>query len=629
MLQDIRDNSQGVIAKVIVGLIVAVFALFGVESIIGGFTSSPPVAEINGEEITEFQLQNSVQNLLNSLGGGIDSLDQSLLEQVALGQIIEEVILRQSAQNASMSISSDRIDESIINNPQFQINGAFDPDLAIRTMASQGFNVPVYRDSLKQQMLLSQVASAYTSSSFVIDSELNRMAELSAQTRDFRYVSIPLGTRTLGTAISDAEIQAHFDANQADFTQDETVVARYVLLDKDVIAEEIAVDESELRRQYEEERSEFEGSAEKRASHILFEVGASLSEEAATQAANDALQRMGSGEEFEALALELSSDTGSAQDGGDIGYTDGTAFPAAVETALESLAVNEVSTAVVSEFGVHLIKLTEDTENVFQSFEEVSERIEREMKSSQVELTYAERLEDLSNLAFETGSLEAVSQQMDLVILTSDAFGRSGGNGVFSNPNVVSQAFAEEVLLDGNNSEVVELGDSRAMVLSVLEFHEASILPLAEVEPEIAVLLRTEMEREAVEALGDELLTALEAGTDLEQLLTENDLGWITAEAANRGAPSVNQEILTQAFAMTEPAEGTSQNASVSLANGTFVLIELNQVNPGTLDSMPEADREGMSTAIVADLGNSDFQAFMSNLQQNADIDSRVEEEIF
>lgn len=629
MLQDIRDNSQGVIAKVIIGLIVAVFALFGVESIIGGFTSSPPVAEINGEEITEFQLQNSVQNLLNSLGGGIDSLDQSLLEQVALGQIIEEVILRQSAQNASMSISSDRIDESIINNPQFQINGAFDSDLAIRTMASQGFNVPVYRDSLKQQMLLSQVASAYTSSSFVIDSELIRMAELSAQTRDFRYVSVPLGTRTLGTAISDTEIQAHFDANQADFTQDETVVARYILLGKDVIAEEIAVDESELRAQYEEERSEFEGSSEKRASHILFEVGANLSEDAATQAASDALRRMDSGEEFEALALELSSDTGSAQDGGDIGYTDGTAFPAAVETALESLALNEVSTPVVSEFGVHLIKLTEDAENVFQTFEEVSERIEREMKSSQVELIYAERLEDLSNLAFETGSLEAISQQMDLVILTSDAFGRSGGNGVFSNLNVVSQAFAEEVLLDGNNSEVVELSDSQAVVLSVLEFNEASILPLSEVEPEIAVLLRTEMEREAVQALGDELLTTLEAGNDLEGLLIENELEWITAEAANRGAPGVNREILAQAFAMTEPVEGAPQNSSISLANGTFVLIELNQVNPGTLEAMPEADREGMSTAIVADLGNSDFQAFMSNLQQNADIDSRVTEEAF
>lgn len=629
MLQDIRDNSQGVIAKVIIGLIVAVFALFGVESIIGGFTSSPPVAEINGEEITEVQLQASVQNLLNSLGGSIESLDQSLLEQVALGQIVEEVILRQSAQKASMSISSDRIDRSIINNPQFQINGVFDPDLAGRTMVSQGFTIPLYRESLEQQMLLSQVASAYTSSSFVMDSELSRMAELSAQTRDFRYLSIPLGTRTLGTAISDAEIQEYYDANQGDFTQQETVVARYVSLDKEVIAEKLEVDESQVRAQYEEERAAFEGSAEKRAAHILFEVGPSLSEEAALQLATEAQQRLQAGEEFADLALELSTDTGSAQDGGDIGYTDGSAFPAAVEAALEVLAVDEVSDAVVSEFGVHLVKLTEDSENVFQDFEELAERIEREMKSSQVEQMYAERLGDLSNLAFETGNLEAIAEQLNVVIYTSEPFARTGGNGIFSNPAVVSHAFSDEVMLEGNNSDVIELGDSRAVVLSVLEFNEASLLPMSEVEPEIAVLLRTEMEREAVQALGDEILSALEAGNGLDTLLVENELEWIAEEATRRAEPTVNQEILRQAFAMSEPSEGTPEHANITLGNDTFVLIELEKVNPGSLDAMEVAEREGMTSAIVADLGNSDFQAFMSNLQQNADIDSRVTEEVF
>ena len=114
MLQDIRDNSQGVIAKVIIGLIVAVFALFGVDSIIGGFIASPPVAEVNGEEISEAQLQNNTQQFLNSIGGDIGSIDQDLLEQIALNQLIEEVVLRQSAENGSMLVSSNRIDRNIL-----------------------------------------------------------------------------------------------------------------------------------------------------------------------------------------------------------------------------------------------------------------------------------------------------------------------------------------------------------------------------------------------------------------------------------------------------------------------------------------------------------------------------------
>ena len=468
MLQDIRDNSQGVIAKVIIGFIVAIFALFGVDSIMNGFITSPPVAEINGEEVSEAQLQANTQNLLNSIGGSADSLDQGLLEQIALGQIVEEVLLRQSAQASNMSVSSNRVDRSIIENPNFQINGVFDSDLAIRTMASQGFSIPIYRDTLQQQMLLSQLANAYSSSAFVTDSELERIAGLAAQTRDFRYLSIPLGTRTLGTAISDAQIQSYYTENPQDFTQPETVSVSYVLLDKNIISNEIELDEGVIEAQYETERSAFEGSAEKRASHILFEVGGDLSEEQALEMAATAKQRIDAGEDFGAVALDVSTDTVSAEDGGDIGYTDGTAFPVALEEVLEILSVDEVSGPVISDFGVHIVMLTEDSENVFQSFEEVADRIERQLKSSEVELIYAQRLGDLSNLAFETGNLETISEELGLDVLISGTFGRTGGSGIFSNQALIAAAFSEEVLLEGNNSEVVELSPSQAVVLNAL-----------------------------------------------------------------------------------------------------------------------------------------------------------------
>ncbi len=105
MLQDIRDNSQGVIAKVIIGLIVAIFVLFGAESIIGGLTRAPGVAEVNGEEISDFQLQQGIQELINSIGGSAEGIEQSLLEQIAMNQIVEETLQRQSAQAADLVIS--------------------------------------------------------------------------------------------------------------------------------------------------------------------------------------------------------------------------------------------------------------------------------------------------------------------------------------------------------------------------------------------------------------------------------------------------------------------------------------------------------------------------------------------
>lgn len=625
MLQDLRENSQGVIAKVIIGFIVAIFALTGVEWLIGGFISSPPVAEINGEEITEAQLQFNTQNLLASLGGA--DIDQELLEQIALNQLIEETVLKQSADRAGMIVSSDRVDRAIIENPSFQINGVFDSDLAVRTMASQGYNIPLYRQALSQSMLLGQIANAYSASNFITDSELESIAELTQQTRDFRYVSVTMGTRTLGNAISQEEIQRYYDENPAEFTQEESVNINYVVLDRNVIADEIQVDEAEIRAQYDAQRADFEGSSEKRASHILFEVGGTMDEAAAIDLAATARQRLLDGEDFGAVALELSSDTVSAEEGGDIGYTDGSAFPQPIEAALETLALNEISEPVVTEFGVHVVKLTEDAENVYQAFEEISDRIERELKSAEVDLLFAERIEDMSNLAFETGDLITISEQLGLEIQSADSVPRAGSSGLFANQALVTAAFSDEVMLEGNNSDVIEIGDNQAVVLWVQQFNESAVLPLDDVMGEISVILRTQMEREAVQSLGEELLIAAGEGGDVDTLLADNELEWLDAENISRNDFSVNREVIDHVFTMAAP-ESEPIVSSVSLANGTFVLVELNQVNPGEFSAIPEPERNRLVDSLQSDLGVSDYQSFLVSLREGSDISAAMLEEV-
>ena len=626
MLQDIRENSQGMIAKVIIGVIVAIFALTGVEWLIGGFVASPPVAEVNGEEITEVQLQANTQNLLASLGGA--DIDQQLLEQIALNQLIEETVMKQSVDRAGMNVSSNRVDRAILENPNFQINGVFDGDLAVRTMASQGYSIALYRDALSQSILLGQLANAYSASNFVTGSELESIAALMQQTRDFRYLSITLGTRTLGTPITQEEIQNYYASNPAEFTEEESVDLSYVVLDRNVISEEIAVAESEILAQYDAQRADYEGSSEIRASHILFELSSDLSEEAAVQLASETRQRLLDGEDFATLALELSSDTVSAEEGGDIGYTDGTAFPETLEVALEALSLDEISEPVISEFGVHLLKLTEDAENVYQSFDEVRDSIERELKSAEVDLLFAERIEDLSNLAFETGDLLTISEQLNLEIQSVSSVSQANGSGLFANSAVLDAAFSNEVILDGNNSDVIEIGDSQAIVLRLSHYNESTLLPLEEAAAEISVILRTEKEREAVAELGELLLAARENGADIDSLLQENELEWIDAKGVDRNAFTVNREILEHVFSMPKP-ESSASVSNIVLPNGTYVLIELNEVAVGELSSIPETDRERLVSSLESDLGVSDYQSFLNSLKENSDITASMLEEIF
>ncbi len=623
MLQKIRDNSQGVIAKVIIGLIIAVFALFGAESIIGGFMTTPPAAEVNGEEISEQQLLNSTQNLLASIGGNPESFDQGLIEQIALNQLVEETLLRQAALDARMRVSDGRIDRAIIESPQFQIDGVFSSDLAVRTIASQALNVPLYRQQLRSNMLMSQLANAYTSSNFITDTELQTIAELRLQSRGFRFLSMTIGTRTLGVAISDAEISSYYQANQEAFTVAESVQLDYVLLDKAQLSDAIEVNDAEVLAAYERERDAAVAATERRASHILFEVGPSLTLDAAQAQALAAKQRLDAGEDFAEVASELSNDLASAELGGDIGYSDGTAFPQAMEEALLTMAVGDVSEPIATEFGVHLVMLTESDDNSYPAFEEVSERIIVNMKNAEVEQLFAARLETLSNMAFESPDIATISTALDLPVLNSELITRSGGQGLFSNPNVITEAFSEDVLLNDHNSSVIELNDAQAMVMRKSNHNEAFVRPITEVQGEIAVLIRTAMERAKVQELGNELLAALKAGNAVDEQLLENELEWFTETAVTRTSSTVNSDIIASVFAMQKPADGAPTYSGSTLGNGTYVLIELMSVNPGAVSELTMEDRSAIVESLLNDKGNAEFGATINNLKGSASITTR------
>ena len=225
-------------------------------------------------------------------------------------------------------------------------------------------------------------------------------------------------------------------------------------------------------------------------------------------------------------------------------------------------------------------------------------------------------------MAFETGDLLTISEELNLVILQSEPIGRSGGSAIFANQALITAAFSDAVLLEGNNSDVIELDTEQAVVLRVREFTEAVVQPLQEVQPEIAVILRTEMEKDEVQELGNRLLAAAVAGEGLDELLVENELGWIVEEAVERIAFTANREIINKAFEMQRPTS-EAVLATITLDNGTFVLLELNQVQPGAIDSLEEDELITLTDTLASSLGNSDFEAFLNNLKGNADIQLR------
>lgn len=621
MLQNIRDNAQGVVSKVIIGLLVGVFALFGAESIVGGFFSSSNAVSVNGEDITEQQLSSSVQNLMMQLGSEVANYDEDVLREIALGQLVEESLLRQAAERSDMTISNESLDREILRTPQFQVNGRFDDDLARRVMTSQGFTPSMYRATLAEQMLLGQLVNAYAGSSFVTDASLERIAALQGQTRDFRYVAVPLGTRTLGEAIEPEAIQAYYDNNPSEFTIDEQIVIEYVVLDKDEIFSELDIDENRVREQYESERAEALGSVERRAAHILFEMSSSLSEDDALALAREAKARIDAGEDFGEVAREVSHDVVSAEDDGDIGYTDGSVFPDALEQALDNLEVGGVSEPVVSEFGVHLVRLTEYDTRDYPEFEEVAERIERSLTQGQLDQLYFSRLEVLANLAFESFDLLPVEDELGIPVQRSARFSRRGGTDpITSHPSVITEAFSADVLDNELNSDVIELSESRAVALRVAEHHPAALQPFDEVRGEIAIMLRTEQERAKAREVGERIVAALESGEDVSELLDAESLTWNERSGVRRDQFDLNTDVVQTVFSMPAPSDGEPVRYGRTLNNGAYVVVELHAVHSGNVEDFDADQRQALMTAMRENHSRNSFDALMSDLQQTANI---------
>ena len=407
MLQTIRNNSQGLFAKIFIGFIILIFAVFGLDSLVGTIVNNTASVTVNGTAIDEVAIESEAQRitqqLLASLGSQIDvsGIDTTQFREQAINNLIERELLLQAAVESGMIISSLNLDREIAQTADFQVGGTFSTERARALLASIGFTPASYRAALQREGILNQMITAYSTSSFATPAELETLARIRNENRNFRYIRIPAESLAQTQSISEEEIANYYAENPAMFMQGERVSLEYLELNKNDLLAEITITDDEILARYNTELESIQSETERRASHILLQASGNQIQGAVTRA-QELKARIDNGESFEELAAEFSDDTGSAQLGGDVGYTTGDTFVDSFETALRSLMVGEVSEPVQTQFGVHLIKLTEMTETEVPSFEESRDRIERELQELAVDEIYASRAEELNNLSFES-----------------------------------------------------------------------------------------------------------------------------------------------------------------------------------------------------------------------------------
>jgi len=621
MLQNIRDNSQGWIAKTIIGIIVALMAFTGIEAIFQASTNNKQdVAKVNGEEITQTELSQAVdmqrRQLMQQLGKDFDAslLDEKLLREAALKGLIDRKLLLQGAADSKFGFSEAALDQVILQTPEFQVDGKFSPERFDQVIRQLGYSRMQFRQMLSQEMLIGQVRAGIAGSGFVTDAEVLAFARLEKQTRDFATVNIKADPAAV--KLTDDEVKAHYDQHAKEFMTPDQVVIDYLELKKSSFFDQVTVKDDELQAAYQKETANL--AEQRRAAHILIEVNDKTTDAQAKAKIEEIQARLAKGEKFEALAKEFSQDPGSANNGGDLGFAGPGVYDPDFETALYALNKDQVSAPVRTTFGWHLIKLLGVEAPQVPSFASLKDKLTRELKTQQVEQRFVDASKQLEDAAFEASDLAQPASDLKLTVHTSAPFGREGGEGVAANRAVVTAAFSPEVLDEGANSTAIELDPETIIVLRAKEHLKPTQLPLESVSAAIRKQMTKERASAAAKAHADELIASLRDGkTPLNQAI--DGQAWKVTAAATRSQEAIDPAVLQALFRMPKPASKDKPTfTTVTLADGSLMIVRLNAVNEAAAPT--DEEKAQYRRFLASRIGQQDFAAYRKQLETKADI---------
>ncbi|PSF11055.1 SurA N-terminal domain-containing protein [Marinobacter shengliensis] len=615
MLQDIRDNAQGTIAKVIIGLLIISLSIWGMDAIVGGFSGEPEVATVNGDSITEREFLRTVQLETQQRLMQMDSPDPSMLDEDqirrdVLESLIQERVLTLDAQAQGLELSDADIDALITQMPQFQVDGQFNRDRFVATVRNVGMGVGEFRENMRKNYVVNQIRASIAQTGIVTSENAAQLLRIQNQTRDFRVLTVNADSLSEQITVTEEEIQAFYDDNADQFREPEQVNAAYITLSLGALADAIEISEEDLRAFYDEQAEEY-AREERRAAHILIEDG---SDAEATIASIQ--ERLEAGESFADLAEEFSADTVSARDGGDLGYAGRGVYDEAFENALFALEDGEVSGPVETSFGIHLIRLEGVRRSDVPSFESLRDELRDELARSRASERFAEVRAQLADAAYAADDLAGPAAELGLDVREVDGVTREGGAAPFDHAGLVRQLFSDDVLQAGFNTELIDVGDNASVVARVREYFEPRQRELADVRDDIAAMLEARKTRQVLEARVDELMAALEAGDDPESL---NAGDWQRFENQGRDGANLSRFVVQRAFAMPRPDEGNPSMAkAVGQREAAIILVDA--VNEGAVDT-DGAEYQQLRQFLTQLEGQREYMAYQQYLRNTAEVD--------
>ncbi|WP_326536530.1 SurA N-terminal domain-containing protein [Pseudorhodoferax sp.] len=482
-------------------LIIPSFVFFGLEGYTRMNEGGQVVARVAGSEIKQaewdFAHRNEVQRVL-AQSPGMDPrlLDSPEAKYATLERLVRDRVLAVAADNAKLVTTDGRLARALQEDPSIaslrKPDGSLDVERYRMLVGAQGMTPEMFEANVRRQMSSRQVMAGPGESAFAVPAAADAAFGAFLQRREVRVAQFPASDFVAGLKPTEAELEAWYKGHVAQFQAPEQAKIEYVVLDLDAVKKGITVNESDLKTYYEQNNARLAGQEERRASHILINAPKSASADERAKAKTRAEELLAEARKnpagFADLARKNSQDTGSAPSGGDLDFLARSAIDKPIADAIFSLKKGEISDVVESDFGYHVIQLTDIRAPKVPSFADMRAQLEADLKTQQAQRQFAETAETFTNTVYEqSDSLKPVADKLKLEVHTATVTPApaAGATGPLGNARLLEAVFSADATQQKRNTEAIETGTNQLVSARVVEHMPARTQALAEVHDEV------------------------------------------------------------------------------------------------------------------------------------------------
>ncbi len=589
MLQTIHDRLKGWLAGVVLGAIGLVFVFWGIN-----WTLSAPnyAAKVNGSEISANDVRGAYQQQLAQFerqsNAPLDDVQRNEIKRHVLDQYVNSEAVTTRADELGYRVSDSDVLNEMAKIPAFQVDGKFNREHALAVLKAQGRPVDEIENLFRRDVKLRQLDDALNLSSFTTTSEFNQIRVLTRQQRELSWFTVPAAKYIAEATADEAALKTYYDAHKAEYMTPETVNLRYVEISMTQLESKGTVDDAQLRAYYDEQKTKtperFTQPEQRRVRHILLQVTDPKDDAATKEKAESLLKRAQAGEDFSKLAKEFSQDTGSAQQGGDLGWSERKVWVAPFADAAYSMKEGEIRGPVKTQFGYHILKLDGIQPANVKTFEQDKSELELEYRRNEAERLFNSAQDQLADAALQnTTDIDVVARKAGLTVHDIPKFSRLDGGGDLGKvPAVLAAAFSQDVL-DGRLSSMVEVEKGRGVVLRATDHMLPQQKPLDAVRADVVAAWKKQRGAELATAAAVDAVKRLTAGEAWDAVAKSLGSAPKPAQFVARSDQSVPIEIRREAFQAPRPStKPVYENLAIGDGDAAVIAVTAVREDPNS-----------------------------------------------